>query len=62
LEEKGNGVFLDFGKNFGRYGFFHEVILKCRDTYATVDDLEGDIKKAITSTKAPTNWSARPIM
>jgi ribonuclease J len=32
LEEKGNGVFLDFGKNFGRYGAFYEEFLKNRDT------------------------------
>ncbi|VVB64362.1 Ribonuclease J [uncultured archaeon] len=32
LEEKGNGVFLDFGKNFGKYGSFYEEFLKSRDT------------------------------
>ena len=32
LEEKGKGVFLDFGKNFGNYGFFYEEFLKNRDT------------------------------
>ena len=32
LEEKGNGVFLDFGKNFGKYGQFYEEFLKNRDT------------------------------
>lgn len=32
LEDKGNGVFLDFGKNFGKYGIFYEEFLKNRDT------------------------------
>ena len=32
LEEKENGVFLDFGKNFGKYGSFYEEFLKSRDT------------------------------
>ena len=32
LEEKGTGVFLDFGKNFDKYGLFYEEFLKNRDT------------------------------
>ena len=32
LEENGKGVFLDFGKNFGKYGVFYEEFLKTRDT------------------------------
>ena len=32
LEENGKGVFLDFGKNFGKYGLFYEEFLKNRDT------------------------------
>jgi ribonuclease J len=32
VEEKGKGVFLDFGKNFGKYGQFYEEFLKSRDT------------------------------
>ena len=32
LEETGSGVFLDFGKNFGKYGVFYEEFLKNRDT------------------------------
>lgn len=32
LEENGKGVFLDFGKNFGKYGSFYEDFLKSRDT------------------------------
>jgi ribonuclease J len=32
LEEGGHGVFLDFGKNFGKYGAFYEEFLKNRDT------------------------------
>jgi ribonuclease J len=37
LEEKGNGVFLDFGKNFGKYGVFYEEFLKNRDTRSIHD-------------------------
>ena len=32
LEENGKGVFLDFGKNFWKYGQFYEEFLKNRDT------------------------------
>ena len=32
VEENGKGVFLDFGKNFGKYGVFYEEFLKNRDT------------------------------
>jgi ribonuclease J len=32
LEDKGKGVLLDFGKNFGKYGAFYEEFLKNRDT------------------------------
>ena len=32
LEENGNGVLLDFGKNFKKYGAFYEEFLKNRDT------------------------------
>ena len=32
LEEKGKGIFLDFGKNFTKYGLFYEEFLKNRDT------------------------------
>lgn len=32
LEEGGYGVFLDFGKNFGKYSAFYEEFLKNRDT------------------------------
>ena len=32
LEDNGKGVFLDFGKNFGKYGVFYEEFLKNRDT------------------------------
>jgi ribonuclease J len=35
LEENGKGVFLDFGKNFGKYGVFYEEFLKNRDTRCT---------------------------
>ena len=31
LEENSQGVFLDFGKNFGKYGVFCEEFLKNRD-------------------------------
>jgi ribonuclease J len=33
MEEKGSGVFLDFGKNFGKYGVFYEEFLKNRYTH-----------------------------
>lgn len=32
LEEGGKGVFLDFGKNFDKYGAYYEDFLKSRDT------------------------------
>ena len=32
LGENDKGVFLDFGKNFGKYGQFYEEFLKNRDT------------------------------
>ncbi|MGF3496702.1 MAG: MBL fold metallo-hydrolase RNA specificity domain-containing protein [Methanolinea tarda] len=31
VEEKGKGLFLDFGKNFGKYGMYFEEFLKNRD-------------------------------
>ena len=36
LEENDNGVFMDFGKNFGKYGLFYEEILKNRDTIGLI--------------------------
>jgi ribonuclease J len=36
LEENDNCVFLDFGKNFGKYGLFYEEILKNRDTIGLI--------------------------
>lgn len=32
LEDEGKGVFLDFGKNFGKYSAFYEEFLQSRDT------------------------------
>lgn len=32
VEEGGRGVFLDFGKNFGKYSVYYEEFLKSRDT------------------------------
>jgi ribonuclease J len=32
VEEKGKGIFLDFGKNFGKYSRYYEEFLKNRDT------------------------------
>ena len=32
LEEKGKSLFLDFSKNFAKYGLFYEEFLKNRDT------------------------------
>jgi hypothetical protein len=37
LEENGNGIFLDFGKNFSKYGVFYEEFLKNRDTRGIYD-------------------------
>src|SRR5512137_83733 len=39
LEEDGKGVFLDFGKNFGKYGLFYEEFLKNRDTRGIHDQV-----------------------
>ncbi len=43
LEENGNGVFLDFGKNFGKYGVFYEEFLKNRDTRGIHDHIYLDL-------------------
>jgi ribonuclease J len=43
LEENGNGVFLDFGKNFGKYGVFYEEFLKNRDTPGIHDLMHFDL-------------------
>lgn len=43
LEEKGKGVFLDFGKNFGKYGAFYEEFLKNRDTRGIHDLMHLDL-------------------
>ena len=43
LEEKGKGVFLDFGKNFGKYGAFYEEFLKNRDTRGIHDLIHLDL-------------------
>lgn len=37
LEENGKGIFLDFGKNFGRYGTYYEEFLKNRDSRGIYD-------------------------
>jgi len=39
-EEKGKGVFLDFGKNFGKYGVYYEEYLKNRDLRGIHDLVE----------------------
>jgi ribonuclease J len=43
LEESGKGVFLDFGKNFGKYGVFYEEFLKNRDTRGIHDLIHLDL-------------------
>jgi ribonuclease J len=43
LEDKGKGVFLDFGKNFGKYGVFYEEFLKNRDTRGIHDLIHLDL-------------------
>ncbi len=43
LENKGKGVFLDFGKNFGKYGAFYEEFLKNRDTRGIHDLIHLDL-------------------
>ena len=43
LEDKGKGVFLDFGKNFGKYGAFYEEFLKNRDTRGVHDLMQLDL-------------------
>jgi ribonuclease J len=39
VEENGRGVFLDFGKNFGKYGQFYEEFLKSRDVWGTLTNM-----------------------
>jgi ribonuclease J len=41
--EKGGGVFLDFGKNFGKYGLFYEEFLKNRDSRGIHDLIHLDL-------------------
>jgi ribonuclease J len=43
VEEKGKGVFLDFGKNFGKYGLFYEEFLKNRDSRGIHDLIHLDL-------------------
>lgn len=43
LEEDGKGVFLDFGKNFGRYSTFYEEFLRSRDTRGIHDPIYLDL-------------------
>lgn len=43
LEEEGRGVFLDFGKNFSKYGIFYEEFLKNRDTRGIHDLVHLDL-------------------
>jgi ribonuclease J len=50
LEDKGKGVFLDFGKNFGKYGQFYEEFLKNRDTRGIHDLMYLDLRQSSTST------------
>ncbi|HOT03993.1 MAG TPA: ribonuclease J [Methanolinea sp.] len=43
VEEKGKGVFLDFGKNFGKYGVYYEEFLKNRDSRGIHDLVHLDL-------------------
>jgi len=43
VEENGKGIFLDFGKNFGKYSQFYEEFLKSRDSRGIHDLLYLDI-------------------
>lgn len=43
LEEKGKGIFLDFGKNFGKYGIYYEEFLKNRDSRGIHDLIHLDL-------------------
>ena len=43
VEEKGKGVFLDFGKNFGKYGTYYEEFLKNRDSRGIHDLVHLDL-------------------
>jgi ribonuclease J len=43
LEDNGRGVFLDFGKNFKKYGAFYEEFLKNRDTRGIHDLVNLDL-------------------
>ncbi len=43
LEDRGKVVFLDFRKNFGKYGAFYEEFLKNRDTRGIHDLMNLDL-------------------
>lgn len=43
LEDEGKGVFLDFGKNFGKYSAFYEEFLQSRDTRGIHDMMYLDL-------------------
>ncbi len=43
VEEKGRGVFLDFGRNFGKYGVYYEEFLRNRDTRGIHDLIQLDL-------------------
>ncbi|MFA5295445.1 MAG: hypothetical protein WC382_08025 [Methanoregulaceae archaeon] len=43
IEENGKGVFLDFGKNFGKYGLYYEEFLKNRDSRGIHDLVHLDL-------------------
>jgi ribonuclease J len=43
VEENGRGVFLDFGKNFGKYGLYYEEFLKNRDSRGIHDLVHLDL-------------------
>jgi len=43
VEEKAKGVFLDFGRNFGKYGVYYEDFLKNRDSRGIHDLIQLDL-------------------
>lgn len=43
VEEKGKGIFLDFGRNFGKYGVYYEEFLKNRDSRGIHDLIHLDL-------------------
>jgi hypothetical protein len=60
-EEGGKGVFLDFGKNFGKYGVFYEEFLKNRDTRGIHDLMYLDLLPKLVLTFTPCSLTSYPL-